>query len=144
MQRNLILPSHAMNSVERSVGRLFEDLVGGRSAESRRFHAAMDLVEADEAWVLTVDLPGVAEDDVQLTLEEGVLELNAERKQIDLAEGQTTRHRERAHGAFGRRLRLPGEVDADAIEAVLEAGVLTVTLPKSNAARSRRIEIRKS
>ncbi|MDA1266906.1 MAG: Hsp20/alpha crystallin family protein, partial [Planctomycetota bacterium] len=119
MQRKVMLPSHALGSMERSFGRLFEDLVGGngRNGDDRPVHAAMDLVEAEEAWTLTVDLPGVAEADVQLTLEDGVLELKAERAQAELKDGEHARHRERPHGVLGRRLRLPGEVDGEAIEA---------------------------
>lgn len=147
MKRNLI-PSHALGTVERGFGQLFEDLANGfgtltGSGEGRRILAAMDLVESQDAWRLTVDLPGVAEEDLELTIEDGVLEISARRPAPELGEGEQARHVERAAGSFGRRLRLPGEVEVDQVEAHLEDGVLNVALPKATASRARRIQVQR-
>ncbi len=139
MKRNMLLPSQALGSFER----LFQDLthgIGPGGADGRRFMAAVDLYEHDNGWRLVVDLPGVQLDQVELTLEDGLLEISAERQRQEV-EGQTLTFAERAEGRFVRRLRIPGEVDSAAIEARLQDGVLTVELPKAAEARPRRIEI---
>jgi HSP20 family protein len=145
MKRNALLPSTALANVERGFGRLFEDLfegIGLQALDGRRFAAPLDLIETPEAWRLTVDLPGVPQDAIDISLEDGVLELRAERPVGEPIEGEQARYVERARGTFARRLRLPGEVEADGVEADLADGVLTVTLPKASAARPRKIEVR--
>ena len=142
MKRNLMLPSHAFGTVEK----LFQDLahgLGAGTSDGRRFLAAMDLFASEDGWQLAVDLPGVAEEDVELTLEEGVLELSAERHRA-VPDGHTLSFGERADGRFVRRFRVPGEVDTAGIEARLEDGVLFVTLPKAPESKAKRIDVRRA
>lgn len=147
MKRNALRPSHAIHHVEQGFGRLFEDLFEGFGLtpdQGRRYAAPMDLTESPEAWRLTVDLPGVPEEAISVSFEDGVLELKAERKAAEPMEGEQVRHAERSSGTFTRRLRIPGEVELDAVLADLADGVLTVTLPKAQAALPRKIDIRRS
>ena len=104
------------------------------------FSPALDVWSDAEGLTLEVELPGLAIEDIELSVHEGVLSLSGERK-AETAENATEHRRERLHGRFERRLRLPFEVDATAVQATLSRGVLRVRLPKAEAARPRRIEV---
>jgi HSP20 family protein len=103
---------------------------------------ATDIFEDAEGLKIVVELPGLAPDDVKLTIENQTLTLRGEKKQI--AEEKTTRvHRyERSYGVFERSFTLPTTVDTDKVGARFEHGVLTVTLPKAEKAKPREIEVK--
>lgn len=103
---------------------------------------ALGLFETEAAYVVQVNLPGVAEDAIDLRLDGEVLTLSGERKPSGV-EGRDLR-REIAAGRFEHQVRLPGEVDADNVSATHAAGVLTVTLPKLAAPEPRRIDVKSS
>mgnify|MGYP006285205599 CR=1 FL=1 len=107
------------------------------------FSPAVDVHEEDEAIVLKAEVPGMTADDLHVHVEDGVLTLSGERH-LDHEERKDRYHRvERAHGAFSRSFVLPKTVDGERIEASLDAGVLTLHLPKKRAdEKKRRIEIR--
>ena len=120
--------------------RLFNAPVTPRTA-LRRWLPATDVVEREDAYVLRSDLPGLAQEDVKIEVEDGVLTISGERK----SESETTegsyRRVERAFGSFSRRLTLPQGVDADSISASFDKGVLEISIPKPEARKPRRIEI---
>lgn len=99
----------------------------------------VDLLETDEAYVVRVDLPGVTDDSVELSLDGEVLTV-AGTREVSEQEGTYIR-RELPSGSFRHQVRLPGEVNADAVKAVHAQGVLTVTLPKLEAKAPRRIDV---
>jgi HSP20 family protein len=102
---------------------------------------AVDVEEYEDRFELFVDLPGVAAQDVEITLEDGTLSLSGERK-VEQGTGQISRHRrERGHGKFHRRFILPDTVNSEAVQAKERHGVLAVTIPKKAAAQPRRIQI---
>ena len=100
---------------------------------------ALNVWETDAAYHLEAELPGVRSEDLELTVEENELLLKGERKAPEV-EGSAVR-RERNLGHFERRLALPLPVAADAVVARLEDGILTVTLPKHESTRPRRIPV---
>ncbi len=89
---------------------------------------AFDIEETDAAYVLRGDIPGMPQKDIEVRIEDGVLSLRGERKPPE-APPRFSR-RERPHGKFLRRFRLPDEVDADGVKASYVDGVLELTLPK--------------
>jgi len=98
-----------------------------------------DLSETDDAYVVKAELPGVNKDQVNIQLQDRELVISGE-----IADDQNgdRRHRStRRTGRFEFRTYLPGEVNADAVTAQLSDGVLTVTVPKSEAAKPRKIEV---
>ncbi len=105
--------------------------------ESARF----DFIETAEGYQLRGDLPGVSESDLDITVHEGVLQVQGKRAEEALSEGSQFMLRERVHGEFTRRLRLPKNADADKIEAKLEHGVLTVSIAKKQEIQARKIKI---
>ena len=108
---------------------------------SESWKPAVDVHEEDEAFVLAVDLPGMGKDAVDINVEDQILSISGERKFDEKSEKDSYRRLERGYGKFTRSFSLPTNVDSAKVEAKFSNGVLTVTVPKSDAARSRRIEI---
>jgi len=99
-----------------------------------------DLSETDDAYVVEVDLPGVNRDQIGIQLQDRELVITGE---IPESEQKGRRHRRsRRTGRFEFHTYLPGDVNADGVNAQLSDGVLTVTIPKSEAAKPRQIEIK--
>lgn len=98
---------------------------------------AVDVVETEGAFVLSVELPGVAREDVDLSAEGRRLELSGRRP---LPAERTFSRMERSYGPFRRLFELPSPIDADAVTADLAHGVLTVTVPKRPAGHKVEVE----
>ena len=103
--------------------------------------APLDVRETDEEIVVTASLPGVAPEDIEVTIEDRVLSIRAEPAAEDESEKGSYLVRERRAGSYRRALRLPGSVDAEKVVSGYEHGVLTITLPKREEAQARRIEV---
>jgi HSP20 family protein len=105
---------------------------------------ALDISERKDAYLVTVELPGVKLDDLQITLEGGLLTIQGERHFADDSSEQQFHRIERRYGAFRRSITLPAHVRADAVEASIEDGVLQVLVPKMEEAKPKRIQVRQS
>jgi HSP20 family protein len=119
---------------------LFAPLVpaGQRTAA---FLPPADLTVSDGDLVLTMDLPGLRVEDVHIELTEGHLVVRGERRRPDAAAGTSYAHMERAFGRFERRIKLPDGVEADAITASMDDGVLSLIVPKPERLKPRTISI---
>jgi HSP20 family protein len=138
--------SRELSSLQAEVNRLFQSFfdtpaTGAGNGNCRRWHPAMDLVETEDHFVLRADLPGVSEEDVKVEVEDNVLTVSGERRhEQEVAKGGYYRL-ERASGTFARTLTLPEGVDADAVEASFDKGVLEVRIPKPAERKPRRVAI---
>lgn len=152
---------HPFTLLRQEIDRLFDDFTWPGFGLQRRMPSlepmrdwmpaafsgqpAMDLVEKEDRYELTADLPGIEPKQIELTLSEGVLSLKAEKTEEKSEEGKGNyRMRERSYGGIWRSIALPRGVDAAKVEAKFDKGVLKVTLPKSKEAREneRRIEVK--
>ena len=138
-------PVRELNTLQSEMNRLFNTIfdtpVPNETAGVRRWIPAMDLVETDNDFVLRADLPGLTEGDVNIELEDNVLTVSGERKS-EHEERQEGYYRvERAAGSFSRSLALPEGVDADAIRASFENGVLEIHIPKPEERKPRKVAI---
>ena len=113
----------------------------GDNDELAKFTPAVDIEETDEAIVLSADLPGVDEEDIDITVHQGVLVLAGKREDDRDEETDNSVYRERRHGSFFRQFRLGSKVNAEAIVAAYKNGVLTVTLPKKEEAKPKQIKV---
>ena len=133
--------STLQNEMNRLFGSVFDTPPQGNGGTLRRWMPAMDLVETDDHFVLRADLPGMAEEDVAIEIEERVLTVSGERK----SEHETSKegfHRvERAFGRFSRSLTLPEGIDAEAVSASFDKGVLEIRIPKPEERKPRKISI---
>lgn len=102
---------------------------------------AVDVRESDEEFVFMAELPGISRDDVEITVENSILTLRGERRFNEEDEQKNYRRIERAYGSFSRSFTLPSAVDAEKIQATFADGMLTVTVPKAEVAKARKIEI---
>ncbi len=140
-------PVRELHTVQNEMNRLFSTFFdspapgNGRHAAVRRWIPAMDLVETDDHFVLRTDLPGLAEDDVNIELEDNVLTISGERKTEHEERNEGYYRVERASGRFSRSLTLPEGVDADGIEASFDNGVLEVRVPKPEERKPRKVAI---
>jgi HSP20 family protein len=104
---------------------------------------ALDVAEKDDAYVVKASLPGVNPEDVDITLTDNVLTIRGETKDDKDIKQENYHLRERRFGTFVRSVTLPNAVDADKIEALNENGVLTLTLPKAESVKPRKIEVKR-
>ena len=122
------------------VNRLFNTLFDVGDAPAQRWLPAMDLVEAEDHFVLKADLPGLAEDDVSIEIQDNTLTVSGER-QADHEQSERGWYRvERQFGRFSRSLTLPEGIDADAVSASVDKGVLAVRIPKPEERKPRRVQ----
>lgn len=105
---------------------------------------AVDVSENDEGYVVTASVPGVRPEDIEITIEDDVLSIKGETISEQEIEKENYHIRERRHGSFGRTLRFPVQVNAEAIEANVEHGVLTLSVPKAEEVKPKRIEVKVS
>ena len=124
----------------REIDRVF-DAFFGQTDQARRWVPPVDLVEAEDHFVLKADLPGLGEGDVNIEVQDGTLTISGERK-AEHQERQEGYYRvERAFGSFSRSLQLPKGIDPEAVTARFDRGVLEVSIPKPEERKPRRIEI---
>jgi HSP20 family protein len=107
------------------------------------FVPTTDVTVSDGDLVLTMDAPGLAEDDLSIELRDGYLAVRGERKLPELPEGARFAHRERAFGRFERLIKVPDGIDPEAIAAHLDNGVLSLIVPKPERMKPKTIAIGK-
>jgi len=133
--RRSSLPVHAL--AFRDLDRLFDPLWRGAASAVPR----IDVTETDAELRIAAELPGLDEKDIGVAIENDVLTIRGDRTAAAESESAGVRHRETWRGTLERSLRLPGEVDVEAVTAVYRNGILTVTLPKVAAAAARSIPV---
>jgi HSP20 family protein len=111
-------------------------------AETAGWMPAVELVEVNGEYLLTAEIPGMGKEDVDVSVEDGVLTLKGEKKFEHEEERDRTHIRERRYGAFERSFTLPRNVEAGKIKAEYHDGVVEVHLPKGPEAKGRQIEIK--
>lgn len=126
--------------------RVLRQAFGNRESVSQAgaFSPALDVEEDQDGFTLHVEIPGVDPDSVDVSLEESVLSISGERRFYDEKSSDGFRRIERSFGRFHRAVRLPDRVDADRVEATYREGMLTISVPKAEEAKPRRIQIQAS
>lgn len=138
-------PVRELTSLQSEMNRLFNTFfdtpTAGNGAPSRRWVPAMDLVAHEDHFVLRADLPGLDQGDISIEVQDDVLTVAGERTPDHEQSGTGFFRLERPSGAFSRTLTLPSGVDADAVVASFEKGVLEVRIPKPEQRKPRRVSI---
>ena len=139
-------PWNVLNNLNREVGRFLNSTSSGAddgsSVATSAWTPAVDIKEEEGRFLITADVPGVDPKDIDVTMENGILTIRGERKLERDVKENGFRRVERMHGTFYRRFSLPDYADADNISASCKNGVLTVTVPKTEAVKPRRIEVK--
>jgi len=132
-------PFRDLRSMEDQFDRLM-----GRAFSRDTWVPPLDVRESEDRFEVTVDLPGLGPGDVNVTFEDGMLSISGKRQFESEDKGDTWHRIERGFGTFARSLRLPQTADPEKIEASFDKGVLKVSVPKTEQAKPRTIEVRSS
>ena len=125
----------------KEMNRLFEDSFERTEGSSRATAPLADFAETDHEYEISVDLPGLQPDEVDVEFHDGQLIISGVRKQAEKQDGKTFHRVERSHREFRRVIALGNEVDAENINAKYEQGVLTVNVPKVAAIQPKKIVV---
>lgn len=112
------------------------------AAETGGWSPRSDVFENEDRFMIVVELPGVAVEDVEITIRDGILTLNGDRPFYADVDRESFHRVERHFGAFSRKVRLPRHADADRISAEMVDGVLRIEAPRSEATKARTVEVR--
>ena len=131
-------------NMQKEIDRMFDRFRGGmaESSVATDVWPSVDIVENDTDFVVNVELPGVRKEDVKITVNDGVLTVRGEKKQERELKEDQYRRLERSFGSFERSFTLPTTVQSEKIGAGYSNGVLTITIPKAEQAKSREIEVK--
>ena len=137
-------PFRDLMSIQNEMNRLFGRTYGGDVGETSRgaWTPALDVFETQEKFVITMELPGVSADDVDISVEDSTLLVRGERKFYSEQDEDSFLRIERRFGEFTRSLTLPSTADAEGIQASFDQGVLTIEVPKKEEAKPKRISIK--
>jgi HSP20 family protein len=137
-------PFGEVTSLRSVMDRLFDDAVVRPSAGGQQgttLSMPLDLYEKEDSLVVRASLPGIKPDDINITVQGNTVSIEGELRADHEAHGQP-RHQEHRYGRVFRQVTLPSRIDSSRASAEFEHGVLILTLPKEEAARSRQIPIR--
>ena len=137
-------PLDQLNSLRDEMNRLMERPLADFGHSNEFFNGwipAVDILENKDNVVVRVELPGMKKEDIDISLHEGVLSITGERKQREEDQGNEVYRSERFYGRFHRTVTLPKPVAADKVKAGYKDGLLTITLPKTEEAKPRQIEV---
>ena len=133
----------AFNALQREIDRLFDNFThagwspfnGGGAAVS------MDVADTEDGLELTAELPGLEQQDVDISLADGVLTISGEKRSERDEMDKDYRLVERSYGAFSRSIALPADVEADKIRATMDKGILKVSIPRAARPEPTKIEV---
>lgn len=128
------------DTLRRELNRLVNDEEQPRVASPRGF-PRIGLFDTKEQLVLRAEVPGMKDEDFDITVDDGTLTIRGTRK-VDIPEGYNVHRQERAEATFARSFGLPCQVDADKAMAALKNGVLTLTLPKAPDVQAKQITVK--
>jgi HSP20 family protein len=128
-------------ALRREMDDLFDRFGSFSPVLARSAFPALNLYETDDAFVLTAELPGIAPEELEVSLEGSTVTLRGERKPVN-EEGASVHRTERPAGVFRRAIDLPVPIEGEKVEAVHRNGVLTLRLPKAAEHRPRQISVK--
>lgn len=138
-------PWRNMDDLRQELDRVFHPLLHRDDDASRvvgsEWMPAVDIKDEESRYVIRADIPGVKPEDIEVSLENGVLTIRGERKFEETEEKENFKRIERSHGVFYRRFSLPDNTDASAVQATGKDGVLEVIIPKTAEKHAKRIEV---
>jgi len=134
-------PFSEIRRLQDEMNRLFDTSFGEQEMGAVGWIPPVDIEETADGLRVTAEVPGMRKEDIHVEFENGLLTIRGERTRETKTEEKNFHRVERSYGTFVRTFRLPASVDAEQIKASYADGVLSLEMPKSEAARARRIEI---
>ncbi len=133
-----------LTSLREEINRLFDAPFSDWTQSTELFNGwtpALDLYEDKDNLIVKAELPGMRKEEIDISLHDGTLAISGERKQEDKHEDAEAYRSERFLGRFHRTLALPKPVQSEKAKATYQDGILTVTLPKTEEAKPKQIEV---
>ena len=134
-------PWSLLNQLQRELERAHDTGSGEGSIATAEWAPAVDIKEDKDKFVIYADIPGVKGEDIDISMENGVLTIKGEKKNESRTEQEGYKRVERTYGSFYRRFSLPDTADADAISAKSKNGVLEIVIPKREAVKPKKISV---
>ncbi len=135
-------PFSELFDLRKEIDSLFDDRFFGKNFISEpSWIPSMDVVENEKEFLVTVELPGMKKEDINVSMENNILTIEGERKSEKEEKNKTFHRIERAYGKFYRSVVLPKKVDENNIKATFKDGLLNITIGKSEKEKSKTIEI---
>jgi HSP20 family protein len=139
-------PTHDLTSMREEMNRLFDNFFSGLPERRRgllesEWAPSIDVAETDEDIVVTAELPGVKQEEVDITIADDVLTLKGEKKEEKEVKEKNYHRIERSYGSFQRSISLPTGTKADEAKASYKDGILCITIPKAEEAKPKQIKI---
>ena len=135
-------PFREIAQLQGEMSRLFNGLLEGQGRTSQGWMPALDVWETESELVYAFDLPGLAEDQIQIEVQDDTLSISGERVRTERQENDRFFRYERRYGSFARAVGLPAGIDESRIAASYQNGVLEIHVPKPEEATPRRIQLR--
>jgi HSP20 family protein len=142
-------PFRDLTSIQDEINTMFDRVFGRRTTGTgsqggtpASWAPAVDISERKDAYVVSAEVPGMRPEDLEVTLDDGLLTIRGERRMEEESSDRQYHRVERRYGAFRRSITLPSQVQSDAIEASYADGVLQVVVRKSEAAKPKKIDVR--
>lgn len=110
--------------------------------EGKSWVPAFDISENEKEYVVTAEIPGIDQKDLEVTLSDGILTVKGEKKQEKEHQGDNYHRLERAYGSFHRSFHIPEKVDAEKVDASYRNGILKLTIPKAETGEVKKIEVK--
>lgn len=141
-------PGTGLRTFSQEMDRLFDEMAGrglrarGEAPMRGAWAPPVNIVERDDAIEITAELPGMRAEDVEVTVEDGILAIKGERTWEQAKEGETFHRVERAYGVFERSFTLPTSVDPSKIDARFKNGEMILSLPKREESKPRSVKVK--
>ena len=135
-------PFREWSTVQNQMNQLLEQTWRDARPMQRAHALPLDIQETDDVYTVITDIPGISAEQINISLDDGVLTISAMIERDELDENTRVLKQERHYGPFSRSIRLPQEVDVEAIEAEYHDGVLSLSLPKAPEAKPRQITVK--
>lgn len=140
-------PFRDLITLREKMNRLFEDAVTARGEEkdmiSSTWAPSVDIYETENALILTAEVPGVDENNIEIKIEDNTLSLNGERKFEKETKEENYHRIERSYGSFYRSFTIPRQIDQEKIKAEHDNGVLRITMPKKPESKPKSVKVLK-
>ena len=134
-------PWGILNQLQKELERSYQGASGDGSVATAEWAPAVDIKEESDKFVLHADIPGVKPEEIDVSMEEGVLTIKGEKKTEATTEEAGYKRVERSYGSFYRRFSLPDTANSDAISAKSKHGVLEIIIPKREAVQPKKISV---
>jgi len=134
-------PWGLLNQLQRELNSSFEGDEKSGSIATAEWAPAVDIKEENDRFVLHADIPGVKPEDIDVSMEDGVLTIKGEKKSETKTEKEGYKRIERTSGSFYRRFSLPDTANSEAITAKSKHGVLEIVIPKQEAVQPKKISV---